>query len=62
MVSETKIKSIAIEIFKMFKNRTDGENKDIDDINPKSTYHFHFKDWNASPMFSRETSLSLKWK
>jgi uncharacterized protein (TIGR02391 family) len=47
-MSETEIRKIAIGVFTMFKNRTDGTNRDIDDIHPKNIHHFYFEERGIS--------------
>ena len=47
-MSEQEIRRLAVEIFTMFKNRTDGANKDTDHIHPLSVYQFRFKETGFS--------------
>lgn len=47
-MSGTEIRRIAIEIFTMFKNRTDGANRDTDVIHPRSIHQFYFKEKGIS--------------
>ena len=47
-MSEMKVRRIAIEIFTMFKNRTDGANRDIDHIYPLNIHDFYFKEKGIS--------------
>lgn len=47
-MSEVEIRRIAIDVFTMFKNRTDGANREIDDIHPRNVHHFYFKERGIS--------------